>query len=116
SRILQSALRGADTACRFGGEEFCLIMPDTNTGEAHAVCERIREAVRGTIWPAHPERQVTISVGLVGTDGTCWKSPAAWLEAADRNLYRAKKEGRDRVVSSDLSGGDLSERDLSKAA
>ncbi len=116
SRVLQGELRGADIACRFGGEEFCIIMPDTDTREAHAVCERIREAVGSTVWAAHPERRVTISVGLVGTDGTCWKSPAAWLDAADRNLYRAKQEGRDRVVSSDLSGGDLSERDLSKAA
>lgn len=103
ARTLVHEIRTSDIACRFGGEEFCVIMPDTTAADAQSVCERVRAAVGSIVWPAHPERQVTVSCGLVGTDGSRWQDPMAWLEMADKNLYRAKESGRDRLVVTSMS-------------
>lgn len=99
--ILQREARASDVPCRFGGEEFALILPDTSPENAGTVCERIRAAVEATTWPRHPERKVTCSIGLAGaaeSPGSC-PSAESWIEAADRALYMAKKGGRNRVVS-----------------
>ncbi|MBM4108408.1 MAG: diguanylate cyclase [Phycisphaerae bacterium] len=106
--ILQREARAADIACRYGGEEFALILPDTTPENAQVVCERIRAAVEAATWPRHPERRVTCSIGLVGAPGpteTCVAS-GGWLEAADRALYAAKKGGRNRVVSATAIGAE----------
>lgn len=102
--ILQRTSRQVDVACRFGGEEFALIMPETQPVDAHAVCDRVRQSFAEIAWPRHPERPVTCSVGIAGSDGTASLSALDWLEAADRNLYEAKKQGRDRVVTSEIRG------------
>lgn len=101
-RVLRQESREGDIACRFGGEEFCLVMPDTPLAAATRVCERMRRAVEETNWPHHPERPVTISVGLVGAAVATHPDSSQWLAAADRNLYRAKAAGRNRVVAESL--------------
>ncbi len=105
AKIVRRECRQTDIACRYGGEEFVLVMPETSPEDAAAVCERIRLAFGSVTWPKHPERSITCSMGIVGTDGQTAVEPANWLELADRNLYRAKKEGRNRVVTSSLEGG-----------
>jgi len=101
ARIVRKCSRSSDIACRYGGEEFVLIMPHTHTTEASIVCERIREAVESTVWARHPEHKITISIGVSGAEvGLPQTSPEAWLEAADKALYTAKKSGRNRVVES----------------
>lgn len=105
ARIIRRECRQTDVACRYGGEEIVLIMPETVPADAAAVCERIRVALADVVWPKHPERSVTCSIGVVGTDGTSAAEPLAWLELADKNLYRAKREGRNRVVTSALENG-----------
>lgn len=104
ARLLSSEIRQSDIACRYGGEEFAVIMPSTTPEEAAKLCERIRVKVEQMRWPRHPERAVTISVGIAGAH--CAKSIAhlAWLEAADKRLYAAKQSGRNRVVVSDIGG------------
>lgn len=103
AKMLQSECREIDVACRYGGEEFALIMPATSTPDALVVAERVREALMRVIWPRHPEHQITMSIGLVGSSGGIGEATAAnWLEQADRNLYSAKRDGRNRVVSSEL--------------
>jgi two-component system, cell cycle response regulator len=98
SKMLQRECRQEDVACRYGGEEFALVMPDTSPAAALRVCERIREAMAEIAWPRHPERVITLSVGLSGASAAVSLNPAQWLELADQNLYLAKRSGRNRVV------------------
>ena len=100
-RLLQSTVRGGDVACRFGGEEFMLILPETDIEITRQRADRIREAVKH-LFVAHRDHSVgsvTISAGVAaypehGTTGE------ALVQAADAALYRAKNAGRDRVVVS----------------
>lgn len=106
AKVLRRESRQSDIPCRYGGEEFVLIMPDTAPADAKTHCDRIRQAIEAAAWPRHPERKVTASIGVAGAlGGTAGiMSPSAWVEIADRNLYTAKKSGRNRVVCSDLTG------------
>lgn len=95
--------RGGDLAARYGGEEFVVILPDTSQGGALFVAERVRQGVRALGQPhlASPFGQVTLSLGvacLVPDENT---SEQTLIEAADRALYRAKEQGRDRVCRFD---------------
>lgn len=103
ARLVQRESRQTDIACRFGGEEFALIMPDTGPSDALGVCERIRLALADLSWPRHPERKVTVSSGLAGSSGTGSVGVAQWIEAADKSLYTSKKSGRNRITLADLS-------------
>jgi diguanylate cyclase (GGDEF)-like protein len=105
ARILrQNAVRESDLACRYGGEEFVIVMPDTNAIEAAVVCERIRQAVAEARWARTPDMRVTASVGVVGASGPVKISAEQWVELCDKNLYNAKHSGRNRVVVTDLAG------------
>ncbi len=104
ARMLQSESRTPDVACRYGGEEFALIMPNTGPQEAAVVAERVRDALASRIWQRHPDSPITASVGLVGTNGPSGDiTPEAWLEATDHNLYAAKRSGRNRCIATELS-------------
>jgi two-component system, cell cycle response regulator len=104
AQLLLRECRQPDVLCRYGGEEFALVMPSTDTPSAEIVTERIRRALESTVWHRHPDQPITVSIGLVGIAGTCGSvSPEQWLEATDRNLYVAKRGGRNRVVSSTLT-------------
>ena len=98
SKMLQRECRQEDVACRYGGEEFALIMPDTAPVAALKVCERIRIAMTEIAWPRHPERTITLSIGLTGASAKANLTPVNWLELADQNLYLAKRSGRNRVI------------------
>src|SRR5579885_178254 len=98
---LRSCIRGVDLACRFGGEEFVVVMPDTDLGIASRVAERIRRRIAGE--PFQIDRgersiEVTISIWLAALHGA-EDLPATILKRADEALYRAKRSGRNRVVS-----------------
>lgn len=103
ARLLQREPRQEDVACRYGGEEFTLIMPETTPEEARHVCERLRTTLHAITWPRHPERAVTCSVGLAGAATPIELSAAEWLEAADRALYLAKQSGRNCIHTAELS-------------
>jgi len=105
ANLLLRECRSHDVPCRFGGEEFVLIMPHTGPKDATAVTNRIREALAAVVWQRHPESPVTLSAGMVGCDGACVVTPEEWLEKADRNLYDAKRGGRNKVVSTELEPG-----------
>ncbi len=101
------AHRPADLVARVGGEEFLVLLPETDTAGCHHVAEQIREAVAGLKIPhtANPGLgHVTISVGGVSVDGRDRKLTMQYLkEEADRQLYRAKSAGRNRVRISEPS-------------
>src|SRR6202171_6608363 len=70
---LRSCIRGIDLACRYGGEEFVVVMPDTDLGIANKVAERIRRRVAAEAFPidrGSRNVEVTISIGLAGRIGT----------------------------------------------
>ncbi|MBN9311412.1 PleD family two-component system response regulator [Devosia sp.] len=96
---LRRNIRGVDLACRFGGEEFVILMPDTDLHQAQGVAERVRNAVAEKGFDAGSGRplNVTVSVGLALNDQHA-DTPESLLKRADVALYRAKREGRNRVV------------------
>ncbi len=98
---LRSCIRGIDLACRYGGEEFVVVMPDTDLGVASTVAERIRRRVAAEPFPIERGSrnvEVTISIGLAGRIGPQDKA-ALIMKRADAALYLAKRDGRNRVVS-----------------
>jgi two-component system cell cycle response regulator len=98
---LKASIRGIDLACRHGGEEFVVVMPDTDIGVATLVAERIRRRIAGEPFPIGrmgKTIEVTISVGIAFRTGPQDTAPAM-LKRADEALYRAKRDGRNRVVS-----------------
>jgi two-component system, cell cycle response regulator len=96
---LKRNIRGVDLACRFGGEEFVVLMPDTDFRQAEAVAERVREAVaeRGFEVGTSRPLTVTVSVGVTLHESLA-DTPETLIKRADVALYRAKREGRNRVV------------------
>ena len=102
--ILRSASRASDIPCRYGGEEFAVIMPDTSPEDALHLCERIRDMLEQTHWAKHPERTVTCSIGLSGSIDGNGPEPDVWLEKADAALYEAKRSGRNRIVADATDG------------
>lgn len=102
--LLRREVREADVPCRYGGEEFALIMPETPPADARAVCERIRATLEQVVWPRHPDHAVTVSIGIVGSMICREPSPQFWVECADRNLYAAKTTGRNQTVWTMLEG------------
>lgn len=96
---LRRNIRGVDLACRFGGEEFVVLMPDTDWRQAQSVAERVRQAVaeKGFGGSASRPLALTVSVGLALNEAVT-DTPEVMLKRADVALYRAKREGRNRVV------------------
>ncbi|HKR14305.1 MAG TPA: diguanylate cyclase [Pyrinomonadaceae bacterium] len=99
AHCLKGALRSADVASRYGGEEFCILLPQTAMTEAATIADRIRHRVNTTHYPhgkTQPLGRVTISVG-VSTFSTILNTSENIIAAADRALYQAKSLGKDRV-------------------
>ena len=99
AHCLKAALRSADVASRYGGEEFCILLPQTGMTEAGAIADRIRHRVNTTHFPhgkTQPLGRVTISVG-VSTFSSILNTSENIIAAADRALYQAKSLGKDRV-------------------
>jgi len=94
-------VRGIDLACRYGGEEFVVVMPDTDVSFAYTIAERLRQSVeaRPFIISRPPGKlDVTVSVGVASSENRKDTSEGL-LHRADQALYRAKREGRNRVVA-----------------
>jgi two-component system cell cycle response regulator len=96
-RAMRAHLRAEDQLGRLGGEEFLVVLPDTDERAATRVAEKLREEVAGAPGPV----PVTCSVGLATWDGG---TPEQLLRRADEALYAAKDAGRDRVIAATLHG------------
>jgi len=94
ARVVLSSVRKEDVAGRYGGEEFLVVLPETDEAGSVGLAERIRTAVRALDLPFPP---VTISLG-VATLGAQSSSVAALVAKADQALYLSKQTGRDRVT------------------
>jgi diguanylate cyclase (GGDEF)-like protein len=95
--LLLGGVRGQDVVVRTGGEEFVLLMPQTDLIAAAACCERVRKSISNEPWDALvPGLSLTASVGVATADDA--RDLQALAELADRRLYEAKRTGRDRVI------------------
>ncbi len=96
---LKAVLRSADIACRYGGEEFCILLPQTSLNEAGVIAERMRQKVTETDYPygkAQPRGTVSVSIGI-STFGKHIDTAESIIAAADRALYSAKHLGKNRI-------------------
>lgn len=97
---VRRVVRNADLICRLGGEEFVVVMPDTQLDVASKIAERIRGAVQAELFPASDGQrtiQVTVSIGLAPANGD--PDPDKLFRRADRALYQSKNDGRNRVTN-----------------
>ena len=98
ARTIASSTRASDIACRYGGEELAVVLADADLQSARVRAEQMRQAIRGIdlnrLGQTLPPPTASFGLAVYPQDGT---TPADLLKAADRALYRAKQEGRDRV-------------------
>lgn len=100
-KLLRESCRVYDVPGRYGGEEFCIVLPETKTGNTTAVAERIRQRLESAeLVCGEPGVVVTASIGIAGMDtpgdGQVL-NPAGLIERADQALYLAKNNGRNRI-------------------
>ncbi|OAP40438.1 diguanylate cyclase response regulator [Sinorhizobium glycinis] len=98
---VRATVRGADLACRFGGEEFVIVMPDTTPEMAAIVAERLRLMIEGRAFGiSHGGTVLSVTASLgIATLRPQDDTPEALLKRADTALYQAKNNGRNRVVA-----------------
>ncbi len=100
ARRVRRAVRGIDLACRLGGEEFVIVMPDTDAGLAMLVGERLRQRIAGDpfrITGGNQAVTVTVSIGIASLASREDTAEALFMRA-DEAVYRAKRDGRNRVA------------------
>lgn len=97
-QVIKSCLRKMDSAYRYGGEEFTIILPETEGDEAATVAERIRCAVEvERFYPQQDNQPVSISVSIGVTEFTGQEEIAVFVQRADKAMYQSKQSGRNRV-------------------
>ncbi|MBI5580602.1 MAG: diguanylate cyclase [Deltaproteobacteria bacterium] len=97
SQILGSCLRANDSAFRYGGEEFTVILPETGAEEARTVAQRIRAAVEAEIFAPHTDRAVSKTISIGVTEYCPSEEMTAFIHRADAAMYLSKQNGRNRV-------------------
>ncbi len=97
AQILESQCRSSDHLCRYGGEEFCMLLTETNEAEAESWADRVRQMMHGVCLPLQGGRPITASFGIAELQDGITK-PNDLFERADQALRVAKHTGRDRVV------------------
>ena len=97
ARLFSETIRAADTVCRFGGEEFAVILPMTTPEQAEPILKRICENIRSEHIPVASGQDLTISVGVASCPRDA-QTMDDLIRLADKALYTAKEKGKDRVV------------------
>jgi two-component system cell cycle response regulator len=100
AHLLKKSIRQCDVACRYGGEEFAVIMPNTCLADARIFCERLRKKInKATVRYDSKKIRFTVSIGLAQFTPKIDKSIAHLIKRADTGLYAAKQQGRNRVIA-----------------
>ncbi|TDO98887.1 GGDEF domain-containing protein [Marinomonas balearica] len=103
SRYLKQRFRSSDVVCRWGGEEFLFLLKDTSLRQAHDLVEKICRDIPDNIHVCSSQRiRITMSFGIAASTGVSQHEQL--IKVADENLYQAKKQGRNCVVSSEITG------------
>jgi diguanylate cyclase (GGDEF)-like protein len=99
AKTLTGCVRPMDTVARLGGEEFSVMLPSCHTGYGKVVAERIRAQIENLSIQIAPGLSIKVTVSIGGAYAPEWvrSTGALWSERADLQLYRAKKEGRNRI-------------------
>ena len=109
AQLIALTIRKLDFACRFGGEEFIILLPNTDLRQANNVAERLREIIANTPL-VHEQELITITASL-GVDeyrGNHSDSPEGFVERVDTWLYQAKHDGRNCVKGPVIEPADVS--------
>ena len=95
---LQKSMRSSDAVCRYGGEEFCIVLPDMTLDDAMKAAERARETIASTEIQDKPEIKITASFGvaIINEDA---ETLSELIDQADKSLYASKENGRNRVTA-----------------
>ncbi len=96
AQALRKHARKPYIACRYGGDEFCAILPGTSEASAAVLAERLRAAVQHTLTG---EETVTVSIGYACQASGRFESAEQLFEAADAALYTAKEQGRNTIAA-----------------
>jgi diguanylate cyclase (GGDEF)-like protein len=99
SNIIRENVREVDTVGRWGGEEFVVVLPRCTKQDAELLANRILHGVARNEFNATPDVKVTVSIGVAGIPDQAAETSDSLLDAADRAMYMAKKEGRNKVHS-----------------
>ncbi|MFH0982332.1 MAG: diguanylate cyclase [Planctomycetota bacterium] len=96
---ISSQLRAADVAARYGGDEFVVLLPQTTAERAHLLSERIAERLALGVREQLPQGKLTLSIGISSLPELDCDEPENLIRVADRALYTAKSDGKDRIVT-----------------
>jgi diguanylate cyclase (GGDEF)-like protein len=101
AQLIEELVRGRDWVGRYGGEEICVVMPGATAGNAHKICERIREAIESNVFNSTDGQpfNVTLSVGVAALDPKLDATPKDLIERISQLALAAKNGGRNRVVA-----------------
>ncbi|MDR2892299.1 MAG: GGDEF domain-containing protein [Deltaproteobacteria bacterium] len=110
--IIDSCRRNSDLSCRYGGEEFLVMLPRTGCEAAELVARRILNEARAARFAEHPEFSFTVSIGVFCGVPSSEQSFAALIRAADDAMYQAKHLGRDQIVVRSV----VCDNDMAKSA
>lgn len=107
SELVMRSCRAMDVACRYGGEEITIILPETDADGALEIAERLRKSVEAQHFELGDSKNghITVSIG-VATSSESLSSSRDLTESADRALYRAKEQGRNRVECTEMQTDD----------
>ncbi len=99
SQIITSCLRTNDSAYRYGGEEFTVILPETGGAEAQTVAHRIRAALEAERFTPEKEKDVQITISIGVTEYSSNEELSTFIQRADKAMYLSKQNGRNKVSS-----------------
>lgn len=98
AQTLKRSVRATDIACRYGGEEMSIILPNTGKNVAHSTAEKICERVSSNKFKLQGDKEVSVTISLgVSTYPQDGQTPSELIESADKRLYNAKNNGRNQV-------------------
>ena len=99
SQLIKSCLRKLDTAYRYGGEEFTVILPETSCEEAELVAERIRTTIQSEKFKPRNAKELSITISIGTTQYDAQEQLSTFIQRADKAMYISKQNGRNQVTA-----------------